>query len=211
MSGRRARIQVAVIVATGTPAAKAAKAAIHNHLDRLRADHPDATWSASPQPCQIGADRRLVDKYQPGRIKHALLSYPTSARSRHICSLPFGSLQAFFEGNTVAAEKSRKRTLAGVTVTPAQLGNRLQQCQVWMLCNHSQNPRRALLQWRNASSARFRRSTSRFASVLMPLDHRTHAHLETVGRLMSRSAHLDGLDHSFTQVCGIGPRHCQPS
>ena len=30
------------------------------------------------------------------RIKHALLSDPTSACSRHIRSLPLGSLQAFF-------------------------------------------------------------------------------------------------------------------
>jgi hypothetical protein len=50
----------------------------------------------SPEPRQVGADRSLVDKHQPGRIKHTLLSYPTSACQRHICSLPFGSLQAFF-------------------------------------------------------------------------------------------------------------------
>jgi hypothetical protein len=31
-----------------------------------------------------------------GGIKHALLSYPTPARSRHVCSLSFGRLQAFF-------------------------------------------------------------------------------------------------------------------
>jgi len=64
--------------------------------ERNVADHPDATRSASPEPCQIRADRRLVEKHQPGGIKHALLSYPTSARSRHVRSLPFGSLQAFF-------------------------------------------------------------------------------------------------------------------
>ena len=60
------------------------------------ADHPDATWSPSPKPYQVRADRCLIDKHQPGGIKHALLSYPTSARSRHICALPVGSLQAFF-------------------------------------------------------------------------------------------------------------------
>jgi hypothetical protein len=36
------------------------------------------------------------EKHQPGGVKQALFSYPTSARSRDICSLPFGSLQAFF-------------------------------------------------------------------------------------------------------------------
>jgi hypothetical protein len=38
----------------------------------------------------------LVDKHQPGGIKKTLLSYPTPACARHICSLPFGSLQGFF-------------------------------------------------------------------------------------------------------------------
>ena len=55
-----------------------------------------APWSPSPEPRQVRADRGLVDKHQPGGIKHALLSNPTSARSRHIRSLPFSSLQAFF-------------------------------------------------------------------------------------------------------------------
>src|SRR6267142_1658281 len=60
------------------------------------ADHPDAPRSTPPEPHQVGADRGLVDKHQPGGIKHTLLSYPTSACSRYICSLSFGSLQAFF-------------------------------------------------------------------------------------------------------------------
>jgi hypothetical protein len=60
------------------------------------ADHPDAPWGTPPEPRRVGADRSLVDKHQPGGIKHTLLSYPTSARSRHICALPLGSLQAFF-------------------------------------------------------------------------------------------------------------------
>jgi hypothetical protein len=36
--------------------------------------------------------------HQPDGIKHTLLSYPTSACSRHICSLLLGRLQAFFLG-----------------------------------------------------------------------------------------------------------------
>jgi hypothetical protein len=57
---------------------------------------PSGTWpinrvsrSAPSEPHQIGADRSLVDEYQPGEIKHALLLDRTSARSGHICSLPF--------------------------------------------------------------------------------------------------------------------------
>src|SRR6266699_3184871 len=74
---------------------------------RNGADHPDAAWSSPPEPHHVGADRRLIDKHQPGGIKHALLSNPTPARARHICSLPFGSLQAFFL--RVMLWRSRKR------------------------------------------------------------------------------------------------------
>src|SRR6266576_1265042 len=64
--------------------------------ERNGADHPDAPLSPPPEPHHVRADCSLVDKHQPGGIKHALLSHPTSARQRHICSLPFGGLQAFF-------------------------------------------------------------------------------------------------------------------
>src|SRR3979411_2647415 len=50
---------------------------------RNGADHPDAPWSPPPEPHHVGADRRLIDKHQPGGIKHALLSNPTSGRARH--------------------------------------------------------------------------------------------------------------------------------
>src|SRR6476619_6007784 len=61
---------------------------------RNGADHTVAARRPPPDPHQVCADRGLVDKHQPGGIKHALLSDPTSACSRHIRSLPFGSLQA---------------------------------------------------------------------------------------------------------------------
>ena len=74
----------------------ATKVIVSHDPSGTRADHPLASWSTPPEPHQVCADRGLVDKHQPGGIKHALLSHPTSARSRHICSLPFGRLQAFF-------------------------------------------------------------------------------------------------------------------
>ena len=64
--------------------------------ERNAADHSLATWRPPVEPHQVRADRRLVDKQQPGGIKHALLSHPTSARLRDICSLSLGRLQAFF-------------------------------------------------------------------------------------------------------------------
>src|SRR5229473_4637587 len=36
---------------------------------RNSADHPDAAGSPPPEPHHVGADRSLVDKHQPGRIK----------------------------------------------------------------------------------------------------------------------------------------------
>src|SRR5262245_11756303 len=59
-------------------------------------DQPDASRSAPAEPHHVGTDRSLVDKDQPGWIKHALLSNPTSARAGHVCSLSFFGLQAFF-------------------------------------------------------------------------------------------------------------------
>jgi len=60
------------------------------------ADHPDSARSPPPQPHHVGTDGGFVDKHQTGGIKHALLSHPASPRAGHVCSLPFGGLQAFF-------------------------------------------------------------------------------------------------------------------
>ncbi len=61
-----------------------------------RTDHSDALWSTASQPCQVGADRSFVKKYQPRWIKPPLISYPAPACSRDVGPLPFGGLQAFF-------------------------------------------------------------------------------------------------------------------
>src|SRR6266481_1391847 len=69
---------------------------------RDAADQPDAPWSPPVEPHHVRADRSLVDKHQPGGIKHALLPHPTSPRAGQIRPLPFRGLQAFFEGNVVS-------------------------------------------------------------------------------------------------------------
>src|SRR6201984_2692188 len=128
----------------------------------------------------------------------------TSARCRS------AACRLFFEGDVVTAEKSRQRTLARSDASSAQLSDRLHQRQVRIFRNHSHYQRGALLQWRNASSARLRRGTSALAPTLQPFDCRTHAHLETIGRLVSRRSHLYSLDHAFPQVRRIGLRHRPP-
>jgi len=64
--------------------------------ERDVADQSNASRSTSFKAHQIGAHRGFVDKYQPSRVKHTLLSHPASTRADHVRSLPFGSLQAFF-------------------------------------------------------------------------------------------------------------------
>jgi hypothetical protein len=49
----------------------------------------------------------LVDKHQPGGVKHALLSHPTSARASDIGSLLLCRMQAFFLKLTLCRWKKR--------------------------------------------------------------------------------------------------------
>ena len=78
----------------------ATKVIVFHWPERDMADQPDASRSAPAEPHHVGADRSLVDKDQPGRIKHALLSYPTSARASHVCSLSLFGLQAFLRNGS---------------------------------------------------------------------------------------------------------------
>jgi len=59
-------------------------------------NQPHATWCATVEPHHVRADCRLVEKYQPGGIKQALLSNPAAARQRHVCAMLFRRPQAFF-------------------------------------------------------------------------------------------------------------------
>ena len=65
------------------------------------AEHPDLTLVetlAELRKRRIRTSRSALWRFldEPGRIKKTLLSYPTSACSRNVLSLPFSSLQAFF-------------------------------------------------------------------------------------------------------------------
>jgi len=59
-------------------------------------NQPHATWCATVEPHHVRADCRLVEKYQPGGIKQALLSNPAPARQRHVRAMLFRRPQAFF-------------------------------------------------------------------------------------------------------------------
>src|ERR1700681_3311543 len=59
-------------------------------------DHLDASRTATPKSHHPGGDRSLVNKHQPGRIKHALLSNPAPARPGHVGALLFCRPQTLF-------------------------------------------------------------------------------------------------------------------
>src|SRR6202795_674871 len=167
---------------------------------RNGADTPVAARSTPPDPRQVCADRGLIDKHYPGGIKHPLFSDPTSACSRHIRSLPFSSLQAFFKGDSVAIEKTPERATACSNPSLAQLRDGLHQSQVRLLGNQIKYLLRKLFQRRNTSSTWFRRGALAFVPALQPLHRRTHAHLETVSRLAPRRTAFNSFDYAFSQI-----------
>src|SRR5215468_4744504 len=59
-------------------------------------DQLDASRTATPKSHHLGGDRGLVNKHQPGRIKHTLLSEPTSARPGHVGAVLFCRSQTLF-------------------------------------------------------------------------------------------------------------------
>jgi len=59
-------------------------------------DQAIAAWVPTVEPQHVGGDCRLVDKYEVGRIKKALLPNPASARARDVGALPLCRPQTFF-------------------------------------------------------------------------------------------------------------------
>src|ERR1043166_4733859 len=174
--------------------------------ERDAADHPLAAGSAPPQPCHVGADAGLVDKYQPGWIKHALLSHPASPRAGYIGPLSPASCRLFFEGDAVSPEKPRKSTLAGSDPLLQQFRQGLLQGQIGLLSDESQYHRGMLVQRRYASSARLRRGAPSLVPALQPFDPRARTDAETLRSLAPRRPLvLDGFNHALPQVTGIGP------
>jgi hypothetical protein len=60
------------------------------------ADQALAAWVPTVEPQHVGGDCRLVDKYEVGRIKKALLPNPASARAGDVGALPLCRPQTFF-------------------------------------------------------------------------------------------------------------------
>ena len=60
------------------------------------ADQALAAWVPTVEPQHVSGNCRLVDKYEVGRVKKALLANPASACTRHVGSLALRRLQTFF-------------------------------------------------------------------------------------------------------------------
>src|ERR1700686_5350563 len=60
------------------------------------ADQALAAWVPTVEPQHVSGDCRLVDKYEVGRFKKALLANPSSACTRHVGSLALRPLPTFF-------------------------------------------------------------------------------------------------------------------
>src|SRR5665647_1960618 len=63
---------------------------------RHATDQPLAAWATAAKPHHFSIGRSLVDEHQTGRIKHALLSNPATARPSDVCSFLLRRAQAFF-------------------------------------------------------------------------------------------------------------------
>jgi len=61
-----------------------------------RCDQSLAARAAASEPHHVCAGGGLVNKHQPGGVKQALLSYPTSAGASDIGSLLLRRVQTFF-------------------------------------------------------------------------------------------------------------------
>src|SRR6188472_2986371 len=67
---------------------------------RNRCDQPLPARATTPEPHHVCAGSGLVDKHQPSGVKHALLSYPTSASASNIGSFLLCRVQAFLRNGS---------------------------------------------------------------------------------------------------------------
>ena len=155
---------------------------------RNRCDQPLPARAMTSEPHHVCAGSGLVDKHQPSGVKHALLSYPTSAGASDIGSFLLCRVQA-------------------LDAMFSHGGENLLEGQIRLFGNQSQDPVRVLFQWRNTPAAPFRRRTPCLTPALAPSNYRTNAHLEDLGYLPPRRSAFNRFNRTLTQVRGIRPQH----
>src|SRR5215813_462831 len=113
--------------------------------DRLPVPHGrirDEAFSARAPAVQahhIGGDCRLIDEYEAGGIKPALLADPASARASHVGALALLRPQTFFERDAMASEESRQCAAARRDTPLTQDRNELIQRKVPLLAHKVEN------------------------------------------------------------------------
>src|SRR5260370_1797040 len=75
-------------------------------------DQSLAAGAAASRPHLVGAGGGLVEKHQPRRVKHALLSIPTPARAGYVRSVLLRGAQAFFKADLVPQQEAPHRAAA---------------------------------------------------------------------------------------------------
>src|SRR5215469_10374231 len=138
----------------------------------------------------IGGDCGLIDKYEAGGVKPALLPDPAPARASHVGALSLCRPQAFFKGDAMASEESRQRAAAPRDTSLAQYRNDLIQGEVRLLAENGEDVLRILLQGGSAPSTGHWFGSPIFAKALHPSDRGTDADPELFGRLTSGSSSL---------------------
>src|SRR5215208_5899994 len=85
-------------------------------------DQFDASRTPSPKPHHVGSDCSLVDEYQSGGIKHALLPDPAPPRPGDVRALLFGGPQTLFFLKVMSC-RSRNRWTALLLVRIRRLSS----------------------------------------------------------------------------------------
>src|SRR5271165_1733641 len=171
------------------------------------ADQALAAWVPTVEPQHVGGDCRLVDKYEVGRIKKALLPNPASARAATSARFRSAARKLFFNGDAMASKKSGKRAAAAWDSPLVKRRNDLIQREVRFLADEGENLPRVLLQWRTTPSTAHGFESSVFTKALHPPDRRTDADIKLFGRLPSGSSFFHEVDDARSQLTRIRSMH----
>src|ERR1700757_3421191 len=156
----------------------------------------------------IGRDCRLVDEYEAGSVESALLANPASAPASHVSSLSLCRLQAFFKGDVVASEESRKSAAAPGDTPSMQYRNGLIQRKVRLFAVQGEDLLRILLQRRSAPPTGHWFANPIFAKPLHPANRRAGADLELFGRFTSRSPSFNKVNYTRSHLTRVRSPHC---
>src|SRR6476619_2522926 len=103
-----------------------------------RCDQPLPARATTSEPHHVCAGSGLVDKHQPSGVKHALLSYPTSADASDIGSFLLCRVQAFFKANIVSIKETLESAPTAGDAMFSHGGENLLEGQIRLFCNQSQ-------------------------------------------------------------------------